>query len=115
LLHGDLHHKNILRDRQGGWRAIDPKGIAGVAVMETARFIQNELDLVAPDEVPAALDHMTSLFAAELGQPKRMVALCAFVDKVLSTVWGIEENYTEAQLAACMSQCDLFLEHVRQL
>ncbi|MFZ5826372.1 MAG: aminoglycoside phosphotransferase family protein, partial [Bacillota bacterium] len=42
LLHGDLHHKNILRDRQGGWRAIDPKGIAGVAVMETARFIQNE-------------------------------------------------------------------------
>lgn len=24
LLHGDLHHKNILQDRHGGWKAIDP-------------------------------------------------------------------------------------------
>lgn len=29
LLHGDLHHGNILSDGLGGWVAIDPKGVVG--------------------------------------------------------------------------------------
>src|SRR5262249_56979564 len=29
VLHGDLHHYNVLRSRRGGWLAIDPKGLVG--------------------------------------------------------------------------------------
>src|SRR5688500_2243452 len=29
LLHGDLHHSNVLFDSERGWLAIDPKGVAG--------------------------------------------------------------------------------------
>jgi len=29
LLHGDLHHENILFDDDRGWLAIDPKGVVG--------------------------------------------------------------------------------------
>lgn len=108
LLHGDLHHKNILQDRRGGWKAIDPKGIAGVAPMESARFIQNELALVDRSEEQGALIQMIDLFSAELGESPRTIAACLFVDKVLSTCWGIEENYEPAELNASLRQCHLF-------
>ncbi|WP_373298360.1 aminoglycoside phosphotransferase family protein [Paludibacterium paludis] len=29
LLHGDLHHDNVLFDSSHGWLAIDPKGVIG--------------------------------------------------------------------------------------
>src|SRR5262249_2677751 len=29
LLHGDLHHDNVLYDEQLGWLSIDPKGVLG--------------------------------------------------------------------------------------
>ena len=31
LLHGDLHHWNILSDADRGWMAIDPKGVIGAS------------------------------------------------------------------------------------
>lgn len=41
LLHGDLHHENILFDTQKGWLVIDPKGVIGKPVLEAGRFLQN--------------------------------------------------------------------------
>lgn len=41
LLHGDLHHGNILAARREPWLAIDPKGVMGVPAYEPATFIIN--------------------------------------------------------------------------
>lgn len=29
VLHGDIHHGNVLDGGERGWRAIDPKGLLG--------------------------------------------------------------------------------------
>jgi len=43
LLHGDLHHENILYDDDKGWMAIDPKGIAGDPYFDCTSFMINHL------------------------------------------------------------------------
>lgn len=44
LLHGDLHHDNILLNANGDYSMIDPKGIVGPRIFDLPRFIMNELD-----------------------------------------------------------------------
>jgi streptomycin 6-kinase len=47
LLHGDLHHDNILSSERDGWLAIDPHGVVGEPAWEIAPFLFNNLP---PDE-----------------------------------------------------------------
>ncbi len=110
LLHGDLHHMNILQDGES-WKAIDPKGAVGVACLEPARFMQNEFDMGDPADRLERLDQMCSVFAERLGEPKRVMAMCVFVDQVLGTVWGVEENVAPSELAAAVQRCQELLNY----
>jgi streptomycin 6-kinase len=42
LLHGDLHHDNILQNGED-WLVIDPKGVIGESAYEVAAFIRNPI------------------------------------------------------------------------
>ena len=62
LLHGDLHHDNILQNgddearhsfSDGGWLVIDPKGVIGESAYEVAAFIRNPMpELLTHDDAP---------------------------------------------------------------
>ena len=55
LLHGDLHHDNILQNGND-WLVIDPKGVIGEPVYEVAAFIRNPMpELLTHDDVPASV------------------------------------------------------------
>lgn len=41
VLHGDLHHDNVLDFREGGWRAIDPHGLIGERGFDFANIFTN--------------------------------------------------------------------------
>ncbi len=41
VLHGDVHHFNILHSDERGWLAIDPKGILGPRIYEYANMLCN--------------------------------------------------------------------------
>ena len=43
LLHGDLHHENILRATREPWLAIDPKGVAGDRAFDVCSLLMNPL------------------------------------------------------------------------
>ncbi|MBU4387141.1 phosphotransferase, partial [Candidatus Dependentiae bacterium] len=43
LLHGDLHHENILLNDKNKWVAIDPKGVIGALSLEPATAICNPI------------------------------------------------------------------------
>lgn len=115
LLHGDLHHMNILQDGRGGWKAIDPKGVIGVAAMGAARFMQNEFRLFDPADRLERLDQMTAVFAERLGEPRHLVAKCGFVEHVLATVWSAEENEAPEALAIAVAECAELLDYCRSL
>ena len=55
LLHGDLHHDNVLFDSKRGWVAIDPKGVVGELEYEVGAILRN------PVETPELLTAATTI------------------------------------------------------
>lgn len=115
LLHGDLHHENILETKDGSWKAIDPKGVIGPMSMEAARFIENEFSFVAPEQRLVALDKMITIFSEKLGTSKRIIAACSFVLKVLSICWCFEDYSQNEEVYEDIKDCQVYLDYVQQL
>jgi streptomycin 6-kinase len=92
LLHGDLHHENILHS-QSGWVAIDPKGVIGERDYEVGAFLRNQLPTSSTaDETARTLTARISVFAAELNLDRARLAKWAFYQTVLSAVWSHEDG-----------------------
>ncbi|MGM0410585.1 MAG: aminoglycoside phosphotransferase family protein [Bacillota bacterium] len=93
LLHGDLHHWNILFNENKGWKAIDPKGVIGISVMESARFLDNQITITESLGDFRALDNMISVFSNKFSESKLIVAQNLFILLVLSTCWSYENHF----------------------
>ena len=93
ILHGDLHHENILSSASHGWLAIDPKGICGDPGYEVGSFMLNQLPAGASDaETLTILGQRLSIFSAELEIGRERLASWAFCHAVLSALWNYEES-----------------------
>ena len=96
LLHGDLHHDNILEDEARGWLAIDPKGVVGELAYETGAMLRNpgkDPDVYAD---PAVIARRTAILAGRLGlDAARIIGWC-FAQAVLSALWCVEDGLNAA-------------------
>jgi streptomycin 6-kinase len=93
VLHGDLHHENILYDERSRWTAIDPKGVIGAPILEVGRFIQNQLPShLAPAGREALVRERVEILSSELGYAPEAVAASGLVDCVLSHCWSFEDE-----------------------
>lgn len=50
VLHGDLHHDNILYSQERGWLAIDPKGLVGERAFDYVNILCNPTEEIALSE-----------------------------------------------------------------
>lgn len=92
LLHGDLHHDNILRATRAPWLAIDPKGIAGEPAYEIGAFLRNPLPIWQHPKLRALLDRRLTVLAEELAIPRaRLLGWGVYVN-VLSAIWSAEDE-----------------------
>jgi streptomycin 6-kinase len=89
LLHGDLHHFNIL-SAGDDWLAIDAKGLAGEREYEVGPFLYNETDGV--DDLRGYTLRRISQFSAELGLDRRRLIGWGFACAVLSRLWNFEDT-----------------------
>jgi len=90
LLHGDLHHYNILAAARESWLAIDPKGVAGEAEYEVGAFMRNR---VLPGTSPERLlARRLDQFADELGFDRERILGWSFAQAVLSAWWSYEDS-----------------------
>lgn len=112
LLHGDLHHWNILEDQNGSWKAIDPHGFIGIPYIEPARFMENQLKMIDNKEKLNCLEEMITVFSNKLKESKRIIALCLFIDKVLSTCWLYEDNAPSDVIMKAIDDCEFILNYV---
>jgi len=102
LLHGDLHHENILLDEKDGWLAIDPKGVFGPRIMECGRFLHNfmqdEITVISSvseakiDDLCAVLERRYRLLSGVLGFEVSDLALVTLIDATLGTCWTINSR-----------------------
>ncbi len=93
LLHGDLHHDNILAAERAPWLAIDPKGVVGEPAYEVGAFLRNPIERVlrAPDPT-RLLERRIAIFAEELGFEPARLAGWGMAQAVLSAWWSIEDH-----------------------
>ncbi len=93
LLHGDLHHANILFSEKREWVAIDPKGIVGDPGYEIGPFMLNQLPLNSSESVMIEIfNGRLSIFSEELQISRERLARWAFCYAVLSALWDFEED-----------------------
>ena len=92
LLHGDLHHDNILQNGED-WLVIDPKGVIGEPAYEVAAFIRNPIpELLNHADAPNIIHNRVTRFAELLELPSQRILDWCFVQAVLSWVWAIEDG-----------------------
>lgn len=92
LLHGDLHHENILDGGDSGFLAIDPKGVVGEAAYECGAFLLNPLpDILREDSIGFHLLRIQQL-ADGMGADRRRVRNWAIAQAVLSAWWSYEDH-----------------------
>lgn len=91
LVHGDLHHDNVLNSNRDSWLAIDPKGIAAEPAYETGAMIRNPYDKMSrqPD-LKSTLSRRIAILSEELGFDRQRILQWGFAQTVLSAVWNVE-------------------------
>jgi len=93
LLHGDLHHGNILSARREPWLAIDPKGVVGEPAYETAPLLLNPFSRVLRAPQPArVMSRRLDVLSAELGFDRERLRCWGLARAVLSAWWSIEDH-----------------------
>ncbi len=91
VLHGDLHHENILLDDKTGWLAIDPKGFRGDPAYDCAALLKNPLDSPEIADLKCLLSR-TQIMSDILGYPQSRILKWAFVHAVLSIIWAVQDQ-----------------------
>jgi streptomycin 6-kinase len=90
VLHGDLHHDNILRATREPWLAIDPHGIVGDPGYDLGALLYNpepdDRDEALTALVPARVEQL----ADGLAMPLDRVVAWGFVKALLADVWSTE-------------------------
>ncbi|WP_420125917.1 aminoglycoside phosphotransferase family protein [Longimicrobium sp.] len=93
VLHGDLHHHNLLRAERLPWLAADPKGVIGPREAEPAALLRNPRRLVLSHPHPVALlSDRLDVLAERLGDDVRRLAGWGYALAVLAAFWAAEDR-----------------------
>jgi streptomycin 6-kinase len=94
LLHGDLHHFNILSSERG-WLAIDPKGVIGPAGYEVGPLLMNPWGdfLNRPDPVRLT-ERRLAILSERLVFPRDQLRDWGICHSVISAWWDLADDGT---------------------
>ncbi len=98
LMHGDLHHFNILSSGQS-WVAIDPKGVIGPVAYEVGPLLINPWGDV--QKISQCTERRIAILSERLGFEREHILKWALVHAVLSAWWSIEEHADASFALAC--------------
>jgi len=92
LLHGDLHHDNLLK-RGSEWIAIDPKGFIGDPVFELAAFLCNPIPELLQERNPKEiLIERIKSCATHFNLTEQRIYDWLYVKSVLCWAWSLEDK-----------------------
>ena len=90
VLHGDLHHENILHSSERGWLVIDAKGLRGETTYDGAMAVLNPQGYDALTEAPERIQTITEILSAKMGVSKTRLLRFTFAHACLSASWSME-------------------------
>ncbi len=95
VLHGDLHHDNVLDGGAGrGWLAVDPKGLYGERAFDLANVFCNPD--VGTATAPGRLARQASVLADAAGVERTRLVRWALAYAGLSAAWSLADGHDPA-------------------
>jgi streptomycin 6-kinase len=102
LLHGDLHHENILAARREPWLSIDPKGVVGEPAYEVGALLRNpNRRMLAWPNLARVMERRVRQLSDELGFERERVRGWGLSQAILAAVWSCEDGADAAHGVAC--------------
>lgn len=98
VLHGDIHHDNVLDGGPRGWLAIDPKGLIGERGFDYANMLCNPGIDVAGG--PGRLAARTTIVACEARLEPQRILLWTLAYAGLSASWTLGDGADASQALA---------------
>jgi streptomycin 6-kinase len=93
LVHGDLHHDNVLFDEERGYLVIDAWGLYGERAADLGAAMHNPIDLVArTDDLVALFQRRLAIYSGVLGIDRDRLAAWCYVYNVIRTLWSTEDG-----------------------
>lgn len=92
LLHGDLHHDNILSSSRSPWLAIDPKGVVGEPAFDVGAMLHNPVELLERPNPGELLERRVHILSEHLDLDRERVRGWGISQAVLATYWGWEDS-----------------------
>ncbi len=106
VLHGDLHHFNVLRSTRSDWLAIDPKGLVGDRAFDVCQFLMN------PHVVPLSVNRRRlEIFCAELDLDSQRTRAWCVVHAVLNACWAYDDRADRDELARRVAYAEQTLSY----
>jgi streptomycin 6-kinase len=90
MLHGDIHHGNVLDGRERGWLAIDPKGLLGERTFDFVNILRNPDATVAL--APGRFDRQAEVLAAAASLERRRLLDWTLAFAGLSAAWHLADG-----------------------
>jgi streptomycin 6-kinase len=100
VLHGDLHHENVLFSSKRGWLAIDPKGLVGEDAYEVANTFYNPRSLSGKIGSLESIQTRCHIFSERLNRDSRRILEFTFAHGCLSAAWHEEDEESPVQVLA---------------
>lgn len=94
LLHGDLHHENILLYGDGKYLIIDADGTVGDPVFDASRFIMLEFGDNLTGGKDEAIKELVTKLSKCLNIPDEILLQCLFIDNILWLCSDLESGET---------------------
>ncbi len=93
LLHGDLHHWNVLAAQRQPWLAVDPAGVIGEPAFDTGAYLRNPRPQLLHEPQPhRVLTRRIVQLAEELSLDRQRIQSWAVAQAVLSACWHLEDH-----------------------
>lgn len=92
LLHGDLHHDNVLWDERRGWLAIDPKGVVGEPAYEVGAVLRNPTEDARHFADRRIVERRIGAFERRRGFARDRMVAWGYAQAVLSALWSLEDG-----------------------
>jgi streptomycin 6-kinase len=91
VLHGDLHHDNVLEDETRGWAVVDPKGFFGDAGYDTGAMLYNPFAYTSRiADVGPLLQRRLDIMSNIVRIDRELMTAWGYVKAVLSLLWTVE-------------------------
>lgn len=90
VLHGDIHHGNILDFGPGGWLAIDPQGVIGERAYDYANLLRNPDPALALG--PGRLERQIGWISDAAGLDPLRLTRWGLAHAALSASWSVQDG-----------------------